>query len=95
MVKAFNSTDADYIKSQITAKIKNASITICLIGETTQTSRWVAWEIEKSGALGKRLLGVRIHSDSAKDPTPQALKDAGAKVVDWVIDDIVAFIDAS
>jgi hypothetical protein len=88
----FNSTDADYIRSQITQKIKNASITICLIGATTHTSRWVAWEIGRSDSLGKRLLGVRIHSNPSKDVTPKALNDAGGKVVNWEIDAIVAFI---
>jgi len=91
----FNSTNADYIRGQITQKIKNASVTICLIGTTTASSQWVKWEIEKSDSLGKRLLGVRLHSDSAKDVAPPALVAAGAKVVNWDIDDIVKFINES
>jgi hypothetical protein len=91
----FNSTNAEYIKSKIAEKIKNASITICLIGTTTYKSSWVKWEIEKSDALGKSLLGVRLHSDATKDITPQALVNAKAKVLNWDIDAIVKFINES
>ena len=91
----FNSKDADYIKGKITEKIKNASITICLIGTTTYKSSWVKWEIEKSDALGRRLLGVRLHSDAMKDVTPAALVNAKAKVLNWDIDAIVKFINES
>jgi hypothetical protein len=93
VTEPFDSTNADYIRTKITEKIRRASITICLIGETTYKSRWVKWEIEKSDELGKRLLGVRLHSDPQRDITPQALTDAKAKVVNWDIDDIMDFID--
>ena len=91
----FNSTDADYIRGQITQKITNASTTICLIGTATAKSQWVKWEIEKSDSLGKRLLGVRLHSDLRKDIPPPALLAAGVRVVNWNIDDIVKFINES
>ena len=91
----FNSSDADYIRQQIAQKIRSASVTICLIGETTHSSSWVAWEIRKSVELGNRLLGVRLHSSQARDRTPAALAEAGATVVDWNIDAIVRFIEAS
>jgi hypothetical protein len=91
----FDSSDADYVRGKIAEKIKGASITICLIGETTSKSRWVKWEIEKSDDLGKRLLGIRLHSDPKKDISPQALADLKAKVVNWDIDDIMEFIDES
>ena len=93
VTEPFDSTNADYIRREITEKIRRASITICLIGETTYESRWVEWEIEKSDELGKRLLGVRLHSDSARDRTPQALTAAKARVVNWNISDIMNFID--
>lgn len=91
----FNSEDADYIRSRITERIKDASITICLIGEDTHKSSWVEWEIGKSDNLGKRLLGVRLHSSSNRDRAPQALIDATARIVNWDIDDIVNFIEQS
>jgi hypothetical protein len=90
----FNSTNAAYIRLQIIAKIKRASAAICLIGNTTFKSSWVKWEIEKSAELGKRLLGVRLHSSPLRDPTPRALVAAKAKVVNWDIDEIMKFINA-
>lgn len=88
----FDSTDAPYIRKRITEKIRAASITIVLIGTTTKRSTWVDWEIRKSDELGNRILGVRVDSDATKNPTPKALVDVGAKVVNWNIDDIVDFI---
>lgn len=87
-----DSTNAPYIKTRITEKIRNCSVTICLIGETTATSSWVDWEIRKSNELARKVFGVRLHSDAAKDKPPKALTDIGAKVLHWDIDKIVAEI---
>jgi hypothetical protein len=89
----FNSSNAEYIRGQIAEKIRNASVTVCLIGRTTHTSAWVKWEIEKSVQLGKSPLGVRLHSD-ARDVPPPALVIARARIVNWDIDAIVKFIGA-
>lgn len=85
----YNSTDADYIKSRIRERIQACSATICLIGTTTARSPWVDWEIQKSADLGKKLLGVRLHSSPTKDPTPKALIDKSAKILNWDIDGLV------
>ena len=90
--EAINSTNADYIKSKITEKIRASSVLICLIGATTSTSPWVTWEIEKAAALGKKVLGVRLHSDASKDKTPAALTAAGGSVYNWDIPAIVSAI---
>jgi len=84
----YDSSDAAYIRSKITEKIRSASVTICLIGPTTKNSAWVKWEIEKSAELGNKVLGVRLYSTLAC-PTPSALTALGAKVFDWDIDAIV------
>lgn len=86
----FDSFRAEYIKSQIRPLIRAASVTICLIGYTTHSSRWVAWELRESAALGNGLVGVRLHS-SPRDQAPAGL--AGAEVVDWHIPSIVAAIE--
>lgn len=83
----YNSTDANYIRSQIASKIKAASATIVLIGATTSSSSWVKWEIEKSLELGNKLIGVRL---STAGSTPPALISARATVVGWDIAKIVA-----
>ena len=87
----YNSQDATYIRSQITEKIRSASVTICLIGQTTATSAWVEWEIQKSVELGNKVIGVRLYS-SVECPTPPALIAAGAPVYGWDIAEIVAAI---
>ncbi len=87
----YNSTDAAYIRTQITSKIRAASVTICLIGPTTYTSQWVDWEIRKSAEVGNKIIGVRLYSDRAC-PTPKALTDLRAPVLDWDIDAIVRAI---
>jgi hypothetical protein len=86
----YNSTNADYIRSQITTKIRAASATIVLIGATTSSSAWVAWEIEKTAALGKKLIGVKL---STAGKTPRELTDADAPVVNWDISKIVAELE--
>jgi hypothetical protein len=87
----FDSTDSDYIRRQIREKISASSLLLCLIGRTTATSRWVSWEIKTAAELQKRVGGVRLHSDD-KDIVPQALIDAGGRVMNWDIDAIVAWI---
>ena len=82
----YNSTSAPYIRSKITEKIRASSVTIVLIGTFTWKSEWVAWEVQKSVELGKKVIGVRL---KAGVTTPSALISARAKVVDWKIDDIV------
>jgi hypothetical protein len=88
----YNSTNRDYIKSQIKPRISAASVTICLIGNTTSKSDWVDWELRVSKEVGNRVLGVRLHSDASKDPMPKALTDLKATIVNWDIDAIVKAI---
>jgi hypothetical protein len=88
----FDSTDAPYIRSRIRERIRAASVTICLIGQTTHRSKWVDWELRASKEEGNKIFGVRLHSDSTKDPTPHALTDLKASVVNWDIDAIVRLI---
>jgi hypothetical protein len=64
-------------------------VTVYLIGETTYTSDWVDWEIRTARQLGKRVIGVRLRSDPSRDRVPTALSEVGARIFNWVIDDIV------
>lgn len=94
--EAFNSAKADYIKSGITKLIKRASVTICLIGRSTYKSKWVDWEINKSGELQKGILGVRLHSDVLSKlltTIPSALKSVSAPILDWNAELIVEAIE--
>jgi hypothetical protein len=88
----FDSTNAAYIRSGIRERIKAAAVTICLIGETTYTSKWVDWEVRTSDEEGNKVFGVRLHSSASKDPTPKALTDLSKPVYNWEIDAIVKAI---
>lgn len=88
----FDSTNANYIRAQITELIRVVSVTICLIGRQTYTSSWVSWEIDSSVKLGKGLVGVRLHGD-ARDIVPSSLVAHAAEIVDWNIKQITAAIE--
>lgn len=88
----YNSTNADYIRSQIRDRINAASVLLCLIGPTTHTSQWVDWEIKTASALGKRIGGVRLHSAPVSHAVPRALVDAGGSIMGWDIAAIVKWL---
>lgn len=83
----FNSRNADYIKSGITAQIKLANLTICLYGPTTHSSSWVNWELQKSLDLGKPIMGVQLYDDGRTKYYPSPLENKTR--VGWNIDSIV------
>ena len=60
----FDSTNADYIGRGITSQIRLATLTVCLYGPTTWQSDWVIWELNKTLAMGKPIMGVYLYSDS-------------------------------
>jgi hypothetical protein len=88
----YDSQNATYIRSRIRERISAASVTICLIGETTYTSKWVDWELRASREEHNRIFGVRLHSNATKDVTPKALSDLSAPIYNWDIDAIVKAI---
>jgi hypothetical protein len=66
-------------------------VTAVLIGAETASRRWVRYEIERSVALGKGLLGIYIHNLKDRhgytdvqgaNPLPR-----GYPTYDWVYDD--------
>jgi hypothetical protein len=65
---SINSTNAAYIKSVITGKIRNSNTFLCLVGENTHKSDWVSWEIAKAVELNKKIVAVKI-SNSYTSPT--------------------------
>ncbi len=76
----FDSEDADLIKRGIRARIERCSVTLVLIGDTTQESEWVDWEIKESLRLGKRVVGVQIRPGV---PVPPAIVENNIRVVPW------------
>lgn len=83
----FESNNAEYIGRGITSQLKMVSLTVCLYGSTTYTSKWVDWELRKSIELGKPVMGVRLYGDSSVVRPPAALE--GRPSVGWNIQQIV------
>jgi len=48
------------IRNWIDSQLANTSVTVVLVGNNTCTSRWVKYEIDKSIAYGKGLLGIDV-----------------------------------
>ncbi len=70
-----NSKNAGVIKRVISQRMKRADIFLCLVGEDTHRSRWVAWEIEKAVELSLKIVAVKTKKKWIK---PKMLAGAGA-----------------
>ncbi len=73
---AIDSTDAAVIKAALTTKMKSATHLLVLVGEKTQTSKWIKWEIDraKQDDTKLKLAAVKI---SKSNVTPDGLLNAG------------------
>ena len=71
----------DEWKLDVERIIRSCAATICLVGDTTYRSEPVNWEIRKSTALGKAVLGVYVQSVTAS--IPPALSEIGVTPVPW------------
>ncbi len=83
----FNSRNADYIARGITAQLKLCSLTVCLYGPSTHTSKWVDWELRKTLELGKPIMGVCLYGNGKVPYYPEVLEEWPR--VAWNIRDIV------
>ena len=78
----FNSARADYIRSRLAERINQASMTVVYLSSDTANSQWVAWEVEKSIELGKKV--VAVHSGSSPPRNlPSFVREHDIKVVPW------------
>lgn len=77
----YDSENANYIRHEITQRIKRCSVTVVHLSKNIADSKWVRWEVEKSLELGKRVV-VAHHGDKAA-PLPKWLAEKGVKVVSW------------
>lgn len=55
-----DSDKAEYVKRVIREKIARTSVTVCLIGEMTYTSRWVDWELEESEKKRNTIIAMAL-----------------------------------
>jgi len=75
-------------KTQCRERIKQTSVTICLVGEKTSLREAVNWELNTSYDLGHKVLGIRIHRDRYHN-VPLPILRNGSKILYWNINDIV------
>lgn len=90
--KAFNSSDAEYIKRQIREKIDHVSVTVVYLSPASAKSEWVNWEIEESLRRGKGVIGV-YKGDTPPSILPKALKENKCKIVQWTQSGLVKAIE--
>jgi hypothetical protein len=55
-----DSRDAAIVKRVVSGRIRQATHFVCLVGEHTHDSAWVAWEINTAVALRKPIVAVKI-----------------------------------
>jgi len=86
-----NSDDAAAIKRAISAKINSATHFLCIVGEETYKSGWVAWEIDKAVELNKKIVAVKTSKDNT---TPDELYGVGASwALSFAFDSIKKALD--
>ncbi|MFC1536782.1 TIR domain-containing protein [Pseudomonadota bacterium] len=79
---SINSERAEYIKQKIVERIRQCSQTVVYITDTTHSSEWVKWEVEKSLQLGKGVIAVH-KGDSPPSKIPSCITDNKIKIVPW------------
>jgi hypothetical protein len=77
----YDSERAEYIKQRIGERINRSSITVVYLSKNTAQSKWVAWEVQKSLELGKKVIAVHAGA-SYTDIRPNWINN-DIKVVPW------------
>jgi hypothetical protein len=81
--RPFDSTDAVYIRRGIRDRIWRSSVTVCLLGATTHTSKWVNWELKESLDKGNRIIGMVVPGGPDQLTAPRLFRQLGAPVYQW------------
>ncbi len=79
-------------RREVDQKIDNTSATIVMIGPHTAERPNVAYEIERSYAKGKKVIGVMIRSDK-NYKVPKEMQNNRAPIVPWKLDKIQKELD--
>lgn len=78
----YDSDRADYIRQKISERIARTSVCVVYLSDNTAQSKWVAWEVEKSLQLGKRVIAVHA-KDNFGGRMPTWVNEHGIKVIPW------------
>jgi hypothetical protein len=78
----FDSKNADYVRRGIRERIRQSSVTLVFVSDSTASSKWVDWEIREARNLGKRVFAMY---SGAKLPSvlPAALVEFKIKPIPW------------
>ena len=74
-------------RTQCTPRLQQSDVLLVMIGKETYQREAVLWEINKAYELGILVIGVRIHKD-ANDPIPEPMRQNGARIVNWNMEEI-------
>lgn len=77
-----DSTSDQYIRRCINDELDGTSTTVVIVGENTDQSDWVDYEIERSIEKGNGLVAVKLPG-VGDDKVPDRLQEAGGEVVEW------------
>jgi len=65
-----------------------------MIGPDTHKREAVQWEIKTAYQMGKPVVGVRIYGDK-NHRVPQPLKENGARIINWSMDEISGALETN
>lgn len=88
----FDSERAEYIKSGIRERIRQASVTVIYVSDVTHESQWVEWEARESIAQGKGVICVH-KGDTPPATMPKFVAELKLKVVPWKHKELKAAIE--
>lgn len=88
----FDSERAEYIKSGIRERIRQASVTVVYVSDHTHESQWVEWEVRESIAQGKGVICVH-KGDNAPANLPRFVNELNLKLVPWKHKELKAAIE--
>jgi len=88
----FDSNRAEYIKRGIRERIRQASVTLVYLSDSTPGSQWVDWEIRESIRLGKGVIAT-YSGTSPPRTLPTSITELDIKVVPWRHTDLMAAIE--
>ena len=80
--KPFDSSQAEYIRRGIRERIRQCSVTVVYLSESSARSKWVDWEIRERLKLGKGVVGMYRGSNTPRR-LPEAVVENSVKVVPW------------
>jgi len=72
---AVDSEDAAVLKQDLTARIGDSGLFLCIVGKEIYRNAWMAWEIRKAIELKKKLVAAK--TDSTNN-SPTAMQGVGA-----------------